>query len=110
MMNRDEAEAAHHAAFLDKQERVFHRRQQVFRLLISTIVSRKMYLHKCILKAWEKFVSAGRTCRLEKCGFNSKDHAEFEAHLLKHKEDLKRRLICNQVGAFPAHVYLLYVF
>lgn len=28
-MNRDEAEAAHHAAFLDKQERVFHRRQQV---------------------------------------------------------------------------------
>jgi len=73
-MNRDEVEAAHHAAFLDKQERVFHRRQQ----------------------AWEKYVSAGRTCRLEKCGFNSKDHAEFEAHLLKHKEDLKRRLICNQ--------------
>ena len=29
MMNRDEVEAAHHAAFLDKQERVFHRRQQV---------------------------------------------------------------------------------
>ena len=28
-MNRDEAEAAHHAAFLDKQERVFQRRQQV---------------------------------------------------------------------------------
>ena len=48
-------------------------------------------------KAWERFVSSGRTCRLEKCGFNSKDHAEFEVHLLKHKEDLKRRLICNQV-------------
>ena len=29
VMNRDEAEAAHHAAFLDKQQRVFHRRQQV---------------------------------------------------------------------------------
>ena len=29
MMNRDEAEAARHAAFLDKQERVFHKRQQV---------------------------------------------------------------------------------
>jgi len=74
--NRDEAEAIRHAAFLDKQEKVFHKRQQ----------------------AWERYVSAGRTCRLEKCGFNTKDHEEFEKHLAQHKEDLKKRLICNQEG------------
>ena len=71
-------------------------------------LSYENYLYKYILKAWEKFVSAGRTCRLEKCGFNSKDNAEFEAHLLKHKEDLKRRLICNQVGGSAAsYVFVL---
>ena len=50
-----------------------------------------------MFKAWERYVSAGRTCRLEKCGFNTKDHEEFEKHLAQHKEDLKKRLICNQV-------------
>ena len=54
-------------------------------------------------------MSAGRTCRLEKCGFNSKDHVEFEAHLLNHKEDLKRRLICNQVGCLAAMVTLVFL-
>ena len=67
-------------------------------------------LYKCILKAWEKLVSAGRTCRLEKCGFNSKDHAEFEVHLLKHKEDLKKRLICNQVGLLAAAFHFVFFF
>ena len=51
-----------------------------------------------MFKAWERYVSAGRTCRLEKCGFNTEDHEEFEKHLAQHKEDLKKRLICNQVS------------
>ena len=32
--NRDEAEAIRHAAFLDKQEKVFHKRQQVIVTII----------------------------------------------------------------------------
>ena len=59
-----------------------------------------------MFKAWERYVSAGRTCRLEKCGFNTKDHEEFEKHLARHKEDLKKRLICNQVGQHPRWIHL----
>ena len=61
----------------------------------------KMYSTFMMFKAWERYVSAGRTCRLEKCGFNTKDHEEFEKHLAQHKEDLKKRLICNQVSLHP---------
>ena len=48
-MNRYEAEAAHHAAFLDKQERVFHRRQQVICLCatFSFVVCSQLYV--CIV-------------------------------------------------------------
>ena len=67
----------------------------------NTWSSTKMYFTFLMFKAWERYVSAGRTCRLEKCGFNTKDHEEFEKHLAQHKEDLKKRLICNQVGYHP---------
>ena len=119
-MNRDEAEAAHHAAFLDKQERVFQRRQQVNSLTSDILTLTKCLdteyqpdLKKCDVniinhvKAWEKHISAGRTCRLGKCGFNSKNHDEFEEHLSQHKEDLKRRLICNQVGCLNGRHFRL---
>ena len=48
-MNRDEAEAAHHAAFLDKQERVFHRRQQVVCLCASFSFVVYSQLYVCIV-------------------------------------------------------------
>jgi hypothetical protein len=75
-MDRDAREAARHAEYLGKQERVFQRRQA----------------------GWLKGVAAGRTCRIEQCGRHFDDTTEFELHIAKHKEDLRRRLVCSQEG------------
>ena len=73
-LGRRETEAREHAAYLDRQARVFHRRQE----------------------SWLRFAAAGRTCRLESCGRHFEDHQEFEEHLAQHKLELRRRLVCNQ--------------
>jgi hypothetical protein len=75
-MNRDEREAAQHADYIRRQERVFQRRQA----------------------AWARQAAAGKTCRLEQCGRHFAVTAEFEVHLAEHKEDLRRRLVCSQEG------------
>ena len=90
-LSRREREARDHAAYLDRQERVFQRRQE----------------------GWQRHAAAGRTCRLESCGRHFEDRQEFEAHLAQHKLELRRRLVCNQEdcgkklasqGAWKEHV------
>ena len=73
-MDREKKEEARHSAYLEKQERVFLKKQE----------------------NWIKLAEAGRTCTLEKCGKNFSDLTLFEAHLAEHKADMRRRRVCTQ--------------
>ena len=73
-MDRERKEEARHTAYLEKQERVFLKKQE----------------------KWMKCAVVGRICTLEKCGKNFTDLALFEAHLAEHKADMKRRRVCTQ--------------
>ena len=73
-MNRDDREAVRHQEYLQRQERVFQRKEE----------------------NWRRLVEEGRTCRRQGCGKKFPDVKALEAHIGEHNKDLKRRLICNQ--------------
>ena len=74
MMNRDEMEEVRHKEYLERQERVFERKQE----------------------NWRLNALRGKTCMMEQCGKNFSDTNEFYAHLEKHKAEMRRRLVCTQ--------------
>ena len=73
-MNRDEMEAVRHREYLERQERVFERKQE----------------------NWRLNALKGKTCTLEQCGKNFSDTDEYYVHLNKHKEEMRRRLVCTE--------------
>ena len=75
-LNRWEAEEEDHRKHKEKMERVFARK----------------------VAKWEEAAAKGFTCTLEggKCGKAFTDKVEFNGHLIEHKADMKKRMVCSQ--------------